>query len=239
MSKIDLSSIKKSNNKVIPSVPKQIAEVIQKPIEAIQKPPIQPKQPKQKYAKPIKPIQEKVTTEKMSDLERNKKIKLLDLYVAEFPDELKKYSNVKFDKCSDQQLLDHKNNFDRDLNSTSNLSVGVSVSQQALKIYEELGSFVGLEIKGISKLGYDETWIKNIKAVCLKYMDGGINIIEPEHQLLFMLIQNSLALHYLNTSTVNKKTMIQQDASYTEVPKKSPIEMKLELNQINGSYSDI
>jgi hypothetical protein len=172
-----------------------------------------------------------------------KKVKLLELYIIEFPEELQKYKNINFNKCSDQQLIEYKTLFDKSANSTNNLDWGVNISQQALKIYETIGKIGGLEIEGISKLGTDPNWIRNIKALSLKYMDGGITFIEPEHQLLFMVFQNTMMLHYLNTTEKGKP--IQQNASCPFNNDASPGNNTFnnidanELSKINQVYSDI
>lgn len=250
--KIDLSSINKKNN--IKSTNDNPQKSLIKNIE-----PEKPKIPEiptnilhdkipTKKPKSIKP---KETSIVLSELERSKKIKLLELYVAEFPDKLEKYKNHKFNKCTDQQLINFKSEFDKAACSSNNLHWGVSISQQALQVYEMIGKMGGLEINGIAKMGYSEEWIKNIKAVCLKYLDGGITFIEPEHQLLFMIFQQTLLLHYLNTTNVNKE-LPENVASNNEISKSnnnagefsdgevvSPIRIKLELQQLTKEYGDL
>jgi len=170
----------------------------------------------------------------LSDLDRSKKIKLLELYLIEFPDKLDKYKNENFYKKTDEELIELKKIFEKSVSSTNNLNFGVSISQQALAIYEYIGKLGGLEIDGISKLGQSEEWVKNIKALSLKYMDGGITFIEPEHKLIFMLFQNTLMLHYINTT----EKPLQQD-NKVSLSQVSSIEKKLRVNDISSSYNDL
>lgn len=248
MSKIDLSSINKKHNGIVTEkkiIKKNINEKAPTNMDLI---------PKQQFnAKPDKPTHIKKSLKsgatkatkpsknipdaiKLSENDRAKKIKLLELYVIEFPEELSKYKNHNFKKCTDQQLVELKDDFDKCVCSKNNLHWGVNISQKALEIYEMVGKMSGLEVDGISKLGSDPEWIKNIKAVCLKYLDGGITIVEPEHQLLFMLIQNTMTLHYLNSSKI---APVKIPSVENNVNESSPIAIKLELNQVNNEYSDI
>ena len=216
MSKIDLASInkkhrqKKADTIVIPQT---------KPVKIHNN--ITP------VKKPVKIIK-KENVSSLSNNEKYKKIKVLELYVAEFPSELSKYQKHDFGKCSDQQLIDLKAEFDKSITSKNNLHWGVSASQQALKIYEQVCKMGGLDVDGVSKLGQDPEWIKNVKAVCLKYLDNTITTVEPEHQLLFMLFQQTMTIHYLNTT----------------LPVKKPIEKTHDINldkikEINDEYIDI
>jgi len=237
-SKIDLSTI---NKKYV------LKEINDLPIAGNKKP------VKIHHPKPDKAPEKKKTKEKpksikfqplekanepnvhLSDVEKYKKIKVLELYVAEFPNELCKYQRYDFNKCSDQKLIDLKNEFDKNISSKNNLHWGVSASQQALIVYEQICKLSGLEVDGISKLGQDPEWIKNVKAVCLKYLDNNITTIEPEHQLLFMLFQHTMTLHYLNTSLPETKKTIKK-----EVEKVPDIEIDLDkITKINDEYIDI
>lgn len=229
MSKIDLSSINKKYNKKkdpIPVVPQT------KPVKIHDK-----KSAIKELHKPIKiknHESKKEPTIQLSENDKYKKIKVLELYVAEFPMELVKYQKYNFNKCTDQQLVDLKTEFDKNISSKNNLHWGVSASQQALLIYEQICKFSGLEVDGISKLGHDPEWIKNVKAVCLKYLDNNITTIEPEHQLLFMLFQQTMTLHYLNTSLPAKKPVEKV------IEKAREVEIDLDqIKEINDEYIDI
>lgn len=243
MTQIDLSSINKKYNK-IPSNDVPLKSKVPKPkikepqvIKEVQ-PPAPKKAVKTKIPKPDLPKNE--TQIELSDIERVKKIKVLELYVTEFPDKLEKFKNTNFNKCSNAELIEYKEQFDKSIGTTNNLEWSVSISKQALHLYEMVGRMGGLEINGISKLGDDPNWSKNIKALCLKYLDGGVTLIEPEHQLLFMLFQNTLMLHYLNTSEVAQLPPVQQANQVSEEEKKSnDIVTKLEIQNLNREFEDI
>jgi hypothetical protein len=192
MPKIDLSSISKKNNPVIQSdslktrpkkITKNVKAIKQQNISSITK------SLKEKKIK-IEP-EDKISV-KLTDLERAKKIKLLELYQIEFPDELQKYSSIKFAKCSDEELIKYNELFQKNVSFTNNLDWGVSISQQALQLYETLDKMGGLEINGISKLGGTPEWKKSVKTVLMKHMDAGVTFYEPENQLIFLIIKESL-----------------------------------------------
>jgi len=232
MKRIDLSTIKKTNQS-----PPKIIEKPQPKIKVNQdsKLEFQPKQPQLQFKKPTKKIAKKEVVKTdivLSELDRAKKIKLLELYVQDFPDELKKYKKTDFNKCSDSKLVEYKETFDKTLSSSNNLGMIVGASQQFLQVYEMIGKAgLGLQIDGIHKLGYSPEWVKNVKAVCLKYMDDScVNFSEPENKLAFMLFQNTLMLHYYNTS----KSEVESE---TQAPK--VVESKEELSEINEKFSDI
>lgn len=234
MSKIDLTSINKKYVKPDPPSNTHIKKPIQQP---------KPKKdvfPKKMDKAIVKAPKKEIPQAALSDLDRSKKIKLLELYVMEFPDDLAKYKSYKFNKCDDAKLIELKKEFDKSVCSKNNLHWGVSVSQQALQIYELLCKMGGLDVDGIAKLGYNEEWIKNVKAICLKYLDGGITMVEPEHQLLFMLFQNTMTLHYLNTSTPKKDDAITSSKnSEIDENKMSSTEIKLTMNSLNRDFEDL
>jgi hypothetical protein len=230
--KIDLSSIKKKNTKpieIIDKKPDLKPKITPVPKFVHQKDQIKiyepPKQIKQ--TKPKKPKMEIVA---LSENERAKKVKLLELYCMEFPDELAQYKNKNWNKCSDNELIEYKKIFDKSVTSSNSLNWAVTGSQQALRIYEMLGNLAGLQIQGISELGKQEEWVKNIKAICLKYMDGGIKFVEPEHQILFLLVQQTLTLHYINTSP--KLPQLNEESNIIN-------NKTSELQEINQQYNDL
>lgn len=240
MAKIDLSSINKKHVQ---------------PKNKIEKPPPQPKPPVKETAittipkvlknKPVKkPIKEAVAEKPttLSPLDRTKKIKLLELYVIEFPQQLEKYKSKDFNKCTDQQLIEYQDIFGKSVSSSNNLGMCVTASQQALFLYEQVGQLAGLNIAGISTLGQSEEWQKNVKALCLKYLDSGIiTAAEPENRLAFMLFQNSLALHMMNSAAKNAPKRITQQDEFTQdaVPINQPAKPTSDLGKLNTEYADI
>jgi hypothetical protein len=241
MSKIDLSSINKKYAKPIPEKP-TIKESPRHSSKTAKLPPKTKRTKKKsqlnlKKELPQHPVQNDMQVT-LSDIDRSKKIKLLELYVIQFPYELDKYKNKDFSKCTDQELIELKKQFDKQVSTKNNLHWGVSASQQALHIYEMLCKMSGLEVEGISKLGYDENWIKNVKAICLKYLDGGITTIEPEHQLLLMLLQNTLTLHYLNSSTP-QKSGAEDPTPQKRGAEQLTSETNTEINNINHEFTDL
>jgi hypothetical protein len=193
----------------------------------------------------MKPEPKKEISTKLTDLEKTKKIKLLELYQIEFPDELQKYQTIKFAKCSDEELIRYKEIFEKNISSTNNLDWGGSISQQTLQLYEVLGKMGGLEINGISKLGRTSEWQKLVKAVLMKHINAGVTFYEPENQLIFLLIKESLTLHILNSMNKpvqsNKtETDIDEFANRTLITKQNIItSAKLELRKLNKEFEDI
>jgi hypothetical protein len=181
----------------------------------------------------------------LTDLEKAKKIKLLELYQIEFPDELQKYTSIKFEKCSDEELVKYNEIFQQNVSSTNYLDWGVSISQQALQLYEALSKIGGLEINGISKLGRTPEWKKSVKAILMKHMDAGVTFHEPENQLIFLIIKEILTLHMLNS--MNKlvesgktEKVIDEFANATVITKKNiTTSAKLELRELSKEFEDI
>jgi hypothetical protein len=243
MPKIDLSSITKKNNLITPTGSSKI--------KSVQVPPKQQIKPAtlaliefSKLEKPVKQKINKLTIEnipKLTDLERAKRIKLLELYQIEFPEELQKYQTIKFAKCSDEELIRYKEIFEKNVSFTNNLDWGVSISQQALQLYEALGKMGGLEINGISKLGGTPEWKKSIKAVLMKYMDAGVTFYEPENQLIFLLIKESLTLHMLNSMNkpIQPKRNIKVESDKEQPKHTLSIGTKLELKELNKEFNDL
>lgn len=106
MAKIDLSSINKKHVKPVPKQPiKHIEKVVKAP-EKVPQPVI--KAPKVKAPKPAKEVKEEPKKVQMTELDRQKSIKLLELYILDFPEELAKYKNINFNKCNDAKLVEYK-----------------------------------------------------------------------------------------------------------------------------------
>jgi hypothetical protein len=262
MSKIDLRSIQNKNNIEKPVIEKPKA--IEKPItyeKTMPKPIFNDKTTVQDLMKSIKQIPIKKTSmtkpiketipevELPKDFDREKQIKVLELYRMEFPKKLSNFTNKKFEKCSDQELISLRKTFDDRVTSNSNIQVGVTMAEKALMLYEYVCvNYANLDITGISELSKQEEWVDNVKALCLKYMSTPITNVSPENKLAFLLISNSIMLHQINTTNkeVGNIEATPQQATSQQAPTESkqvvdPVVMKLQLNNINTNqkYQDL
>jgi hypothetical protein len=99
---------------------------------------------------------------------RNKLIGLLHLYISEFPDKLKTYKGKNFHKMTDEKLLNMKEIFKKEVNTSNNLSMAVESSVKLLELYEYVCcDFMQVNIKGISKLGESQEYKDCVKAVLM------------------------------------------------------------------------
>lgn len=255
MSKIDLSSIKNTHRTVAKN------KDFDKKIEPIEKQKNNKKIPRARpIEKPDKTSKNDNKNIKLTELERQKKIKLLELYILDFPEELSKYKKINFHKCADWQLVEYKEKFDQCLAASNNLEVIVGASREGLKLYEMIGKTAGLKIDGIHTIGNQKEWEKNVKATALKYMDGSvIQFSEPENKLAFMIVQNTLMLHYLNSQNIPSNEQNNQTQSIDNKPENTeankpmvssykPIgdrgnnqnnEQDSKLHELNTEYNDI
>jgi flagellin-specific chaperone FliS len=111
----------------------------------------------------------------LSEPERNKLIGLLHLYISEFPDKLKLYKEKNFHKMTDKELLNMKEIFKKEVNTSNNLSMAVELSIKLLELYEYVCcDFMQVNIEGISKLEKSQEYKDYIKAVLIKYFDNSL-----------------------------------------------------------------
>lgn len=244
MAKIDLSSIKKTNN----------------PTPIIQKKPVQPAQTKQAQARqprqpaqprpPRQPREPKEKPEKLDDWKRTSIVRKLQQYQQVFPDELGKMATVNVVKCSDKDLLEYEKIFESALNTNgAEGDMAVAMSKTALMGYEKLGCMVGLNIEGIAKMGNDPQWEKCIRILAIKYQDHMVPTMSVESQLGLMLLKNTAALHMFGND--NKPAIQsapqpqiqpqqqQQQNIQPPVSNKSELQIKLELQDINSKFNDL
>jgi hypothetical protein len=85
-------------------------------------------QPTNEFHKQVKKEQKAVNSKELSESERNKLIGLLHLYISEFPDKLKTYKGKNFLKMTNDELIDMKELFKKEVNTSNNLSMAVEFS---------------------------------------------------------------------------------------------------------------
>jgi hypothetical protein len=166
--------------------------------------------------------------------ERNKVIGLLHLYISEFPDKLKTYKGKNFHKITDEELLNMKEIFKKEVNISNNLSTAVESSVKLLELYEYVCcDFMQVNIKGISKLGESQKYKDCIKAVLMKYFDNSlISCVELEYKLAYLVISNTLLCHQINSmeTTNNKIKVITTKADQMKASEKLNIINKIPQN---------
>lgn len=202
-----------------------------------------------KALKESKEITEIPNTIVDKNFDRNKTINILKLYVKEFPDKLKEYKNHKYDKMSDNELLELKEQFQYDVSSSSNVSFACEAAKKGLYMYEMIGCEVGLNIRGISNLSQNPEFNDCIKAICLKWISEPITCIQPENKLALMLFTNSLMLHQINSendkkelppSIVNNVPPVVPVVSVNKVKDIDiPLKTRLELRNLSYEYDDL
>ena len=137
MDKIDLSSIENRKAAVVKTVTKPTAQPKANSALSLDQC-LMPKSDKATTSKPstYKPSPQSIPeTPPLSEYERLKKIKILELYRLEFDsDKLGANSKKNFSKCSDEQLDEIKKEFDYNVGTSSNLQMGVNMFQQLLTI---------------------------------------------------------------------------------------------------------
>jgi hypothetical protein len=193
----------------------------------------------------------------LSDYERNKIIGLLHLYIAEFPDKLKTYKGKNFHKMTNKELLNIKDIFKKEVNTSNNLSMAVESSVKLLELYEYVCcDFMQVNIKGISKLGESQEYKDCVKAVLMKYFDKSlISCIEPEYKLMYLVISNTLLCHQLNSMETNKnkiKVITTKSNEFDRIPLSHQINeneitdnnidhhvKEMMLKDVNMKYSDL
>jgi hypothetical protein len=112
---------------------------------------------------------------------------------------------------TDEELLNMKEIFKKEVNTSNNLSMAVESSVKLLELYEYVCcDFMQVNIKGISKLGESQKYKDCVKAVLMKYFDNSlISCVEPEYKLAYLVISNTLLCHQLNSiETTNNKIKV-------------------------------
>jgi hypothetical protein len=136
--------------------------------------------------------------------QRDKRIAILNLYCAEFPEKLSKYKSKQFSKMSDAELIKLQTMMQKEITTSSSLGMITKQSKKALELYEYfMVNYAEINIRGISKLGDSQEYKDCVKAVLLKYMsDFLVSVVKPECRLV---ISSSIMAHANNSLNENQQ----------------------------------
>jgi hypothetical protein len=143
--------------------------------------------------------------------QRDKRIAILSLYCAEFPEKLSKYKSKQFSKMSNAELIEYQTMMQKEITTSSSLGIITEQSKKALKLYEYfMVNYAEINIYGVSKLGDSQEYKDCIKAVLLKYMsDSLVSVVEPEYCLAYLVISSSIMAHANNSLNENQQRVKQ------------------------------
>ena len=171
--------------------------------------------------------------------DRSKIIAKLNLYIDTFPEKVgKRHGN--FDKMSDEELVAAEVNFKSLVNSGNHLNAVVTMSQQALSLYEfVLVNMMDVPVAGVSKVGQTPEWKEAMQALALKHMDSLTFQTEPEMKLLYLLFMHS-AVAYSAGSPPENTPQIPQHPTGIQVQKTmQPPRNNPALNSLNQQFNDL
>jgi hypothetical protein len=145
----------------------------------------------------LKPVLKE--TKELNEHKTTKLIGLLHLYIAEFPDKLKSYKTKNFYKMDAEKLLEMKEIFKKEINTSTNITMAAEASVKMIELYEFVCCNFGMNIKGVSKIRQTDEYKQTVKSILLKYFDNSlVNCVEPEYKLTYLIISNSLICHQIN-----------------------------------------
>jgi hypothetical protein len=164
-----------------------------------------PQTKKKKKKKKKNKIKEKKSDDESID--RRRLILILQFYVVEFPEKLKSFKNTKFEKLSEDELINLKNEFDFIIGAKCNVRSTQYAITQGIKLLETVCvNFTPLNVNGLANAVEDDDFRDDCKHLALKYMT--LIKTEPEHRIAYKILTSALLLHQINSL---KKNNIQQD----------------------------
>jgi hypothetical protein len=145
---------------------------------------------------------------------------------------------------SDQDLVDHKNIFQKEVSTSSGLTWAVDMSKNLLQMYEfAMVNMLDINISGVSKLGDNPEYNQCVRSFLMKYMNTSlVSQIEPEYKLMYMLLSTSLICHQINTSEVTqqKTQHIEQQINDPKLHEpENDIVKVITMRNLNQEYSDL
>jgi flagellin-specific chaperone FliS len=145
---------------------------------------------------------------------------------------------------TDEELLNMKEIFKKEVNTSNNLSMAVKLSVKLLELYEYICcDFMQVNIKEISKLRESEEYKDCVKAVLIKYFDNSlISCVEPEYKLAYLVIGNTLLCYQLNSMEANnnKVKVITTKSNQIEAPNQLNIKNNIpEINETDNTNNKI
>lgn len=235
MSHIDLSSITSNVDKK-DNIPIENNSIKDK--KPIQEPRIDLKPEVEKPVKENKVVVKETAIEvkkvTLTPNEKAKIIAIIQLYIAEFPDKLKKYKSKNLDKMSDEDLIELKSTIHKEAISTNSLSMLTENSGKMLLLYEHLMcDYVGVNVKGVSNIANSEEYKACVKALLLKHMgDSLISSVEPEYQLLYMIVCGSVMAHANNE-------MLESNTKVAHIEDNNSSVDASKLRELNEKFRDL
>jgi hypothetical protein len=176
--------------------------------------------------KPKKPQEQSVAPQSSPpvDMTRQKKKLLIDLYLREFPEKLKKYKTRKTDKATDDELDSLIKELQTEVNSTSNIGMVTESAVYALQLYEYImAEYVGVNVTGVSAIANTPEFQETLKATLLKYVGGSlISVCEPEMKLIYLLLTASFVTNAGHNMAATRGTPTTVPAPH-QVPAPAPM----------------
>lgn len=167
---------------------------------------------------------------------RRKKIQKIEAWFATFPNQLEKIrENVELEDMQEAQLDSLQAEIKHVMGSAGGGALSETIPLAGLTIYEELATFCGINVKGISNLAFDPNFSQACKEVLLEYMD--LTYVPPHYRILFMVGNATYHLHSKNSAKDASKSN-----SELSTPAKSsngnPNPEDAEMLQAGKDYSD-
>ena len=125
-------------------------------------------------------------------------VQVLNLYIQFFPEKLKEFRHVNFEKKTIRELADIRRECDFIMGSRNTINATTKLAIEAIKMLEfALNNYTPLNVTGFADEMLDEESLDDIKLLCLSNMV--IFESKPEHRLMFKAFTTALRLHGLNT----------------------------------------
>lgn len=178
--------------------PKEIPikkDVSKKPVKKDVEPKI--KEPnKQLVKKMAKNSKEIVGEEEL--LNKRRLILMLQFYLIEFPNELKSFKKVNFEKKTFDELQDIQKEMDFVLGNNSGIANVVKMFRIGIQALEVLTvNFTPINCSGISEIiCNDPDAMKDLKLIALK--NSRLIQTEPEYRLAYRIVSTAMVLHSVN-----------------------------------------
>lgn len=127
-----------------------------------------------------------------------------------FPDDLKAFKKIPFEKKSHDELKSILQEVHFTLNNSISVDSGVELLKKSILTLEYITcAFTPVNCSGLSNaLCNDPAVIKDMKHICVKNM--GMVTTEPEARLLFRVLTSMLTLHSLNGNNFNNDQLVEQ-----------------------------
>lgn len=158
--------------------------------------------------KPTKKNQQKEVLSEDEAINKRRIILTIEFYINEFPEKLKGFKKINFEKKTIDELNELKKELDFIISNKSSVKQGTQMIIAGINTLEYIScNFTPINCKGLSNICNDEDTINDMKHICLKRMSL-INT-EPEARLMYKILTHMVLLHNLNSS----QAAIMEDAS--------------------------